>query len=720
MAGIVDPSPRSFLGRFLPGPVRSVARNLWGTFRFAPWPVKIMLALVFVAGPAAILYHLGVRKLRNANTQQQVQEWRGFEEGAKRLDDDQMLVALDRVLAVNPGDAIALGRKRAIETGEADPADQTMVILSLRRHLRANRLADAEREARKRLAAEKADWLSRCVVAAAHLQRGDRDGAAAELDQLPAPGHQSARLDPGGLLYAYRLFRGVGKDPAPLRQFTQGVILPLLKSTQTARMSAAEKTALVECYAETFDPAAARQPAVLVEAWAVAAKLLDAAADEAAEARDVGTLARVGRVGGTLEAGLAALRRADQVTEAEHPALLGDLRERSRRAWEGVLANDPASPDGHRGLATVLLRTLDTAPAEDKARVYTQARDVLVKGLKAKADDPELARLFARLLTAEGRPLEAAQLLLAQARQHPDQTVWWGLTVEAALAANRRDVALEACAQLRAKDPDNRWAAATEARLRVEGGQPTNALALLARLGDDALVRDPLSAYSYARALAETGAADRLTGFLSRLAGADQPVVAGAAARGLTDAVGLTPADVQARLAGLLERYPEQPELLRARAVATYRAAEHGEPLWEVQRLTAAVRATEQALSHLPDDLDLVTQLGWLRLAERNLPAAARAVAPLKAAGDRLSARQHELLGAVALAADDLPTATRHLEKATRSADPPAGAFALLARVYHAAGQRGQARATLEGARGRSRSPREQAEYLVTARLVAP
>ena len=500
MPGIEDPSRRSPLGRLLPGPVRSVARNLWATFRYAPLVVKVMLVVIFVGGSAAVAYRFTVQKVRNARQQRQVGEWRGFEEGVKAGDEAKMLAALDRVLALVPADPIALGRKRAIEAGEADPTDQPMVILNVRRHLRAGRLADAEREARKRLAAEKNDWLSRCVVAAALLQRNDKAGAAAELAQLPAPGHSGARLDPGGLLFAGRLFRAVDKDPAPLRQFTQGVILPILKSPATAQQAAAEKVALVECYVEAFDPAPGqRQPASLAEAWAVAAKLLDAAADEAAEGKDVAVLTRVGRLGGPLEVGLAALRRGEQVTAAEYAALLGDLRDRSRRVWDGVLAADPTSAEAHRGLATVLLRNIEVAPVADRPKLYETARGVLVRGLKARSDDPELAQLFARLLAAEGRPLEATQLLVGLARQHPDKPVWWALAAEAAVAANRREVALEACTQLRAKDPDNRWAARTEARLWVEAGEPIKALPILARLGDDALARDPQAAYSYAR-----------------------------------------------------------------------------------------------------------------------------------------------------------------------------------------------------------------------------
>ena len=204
------------------------------------------------------------------------------------------------------------------------------------------------------------------------------------------------------------------------------------------------------------------------------------------------------------------------------------------------------------------------------------------------------------------------------------------------------------------------------------------------------------------------------------LAAADQPLTAGAVGRGLADAAGLAPADLTAHTAPLVERYADQPDLLRARAVAAYRAAETGVPLWEIGRLAAAVRATDQGLVKMPDDPDLLTQLGWLRLGERNVPAAVRATAPLKAIDAQLAARQLELLGAVALAENDLPAATRYLQRATQAVDPPAGAFALLARVYLATGQRGPARTTLEAARARPRGPREQAEYLTAAKLVAP
>ncbi len=714
MAGTVHPSAPPA------GRVRTVLRNLWGTFRFAPWPVKLMLLLVFVGGPLAVGLRYGRNRVRAVRLGSQVAEWKKFEDGVRGGDESKMVAALDAVLALAPADPTALGRKKAIETGEADPADHAMVVLSYRRHLRAGRLPEAEREAKKRLDVEKNDWLARCVVAAALLQRGDKPAAAAELAQLPSPGNPAARVDPGGLLFAFRLFRATDTDLTPLRTFVQGVILPLVKAPNAAQLPPSEKVALLECYVEGFEPGRDRpQPAALAEAWAPAAKLADAATDEAIEAKEVAALARLGRLTARFEDGLVGLRRGDQVTAAEFAQLQGDLRGRGRRAWEAVLAADPKSAEAYRGLGTALLRTLDVTPPADRPALYQQARDVLVRGLEARDDDPELAQLFARLMAAEGQPLKAAEFLIGQAHRHPDKPVWWALAAEAAVAANRREVALEACAKLRQKDPDNLYATRTEARLWIEAGEPARALPVLARLGEPALARDANAAYSYARALAETNATDALAGFVKAVAAADPPTAVGATARGLADAAGLPADELLARLAALAERHPTDPDLLKTRAEAAYRAAEAGDPIWQVGRVAAAARAVEQALVKRPDDPDLLLRLGWLRLrGQNNLPQAVRAVAGM---GTRTAptAAQSELLGAVALAENKLPAAVAYLEQATRAADAPAGAFALLARAYHATGRPGPANQALQSARNRPRtSPREQAEYLTAAKLI--
>ena len=724
MSGPADAPRRSLPARLVPGPVRVVARHAWGTFRYAPILVKLLLVIIVVGGPGALVYRYAVHRNQSIKAGGQVAEWRRFEEAVRTADEPKMLAALDGVLARNPTDPTALGRKQALESGQADPGDQPMVVLSVRRHLRAGRLADADREAKKRLASEKNDWLSRCVVAAHRLQQGDAPGAAAELDQLPAPGDATARLDPGGLLFAARLFRATGKDLTPLRRFAQTISPPILRAAGSAHLPPAEKSALVECYVEAFDPTPGQsQPAGVAEAWAAAAKLADSALDEALEHKDPGVLTRLGRLGVPLEAGLGYLRRSGQVTADEARPLAGDLRDRTRKAWDGVLAADGGGAEAHRGKAGVLLRAAaDAGPGADRPALYRQARDTLVAGLQAKPDDPELAQMFGRLLAVEGRPLDAAQYLIGQAHAHPDHPVWWALAAEAAVAASRRELALEACAKLRAKDPNNRWAARTEGRLWVDAGEPARALPALARLGDDAVARDPLAAYPFARALAETGAGDRLTQFLQVVAAAGQPAAAGAAARGLADAdpAKFPPADLQARAVALLNKFPDHPDLLRAEADAAYRLAERGDPLWDPTRVRTAVRAVEQALRRNPDDPELCTHLGWLRLSGESNPAlAARAVAPLLAPDARPTPRQLELLGAVALAANDLPAATGFLQRATQGADPPAGAFALLARAHHAAGRAGPARSALDAARSRPHTPRERADYLTTAKLVA-
>lgn len=707
------PSKPSVLSRAF-SPVRHTA--LW--LRGAPRWLQAAVALVLVATAGAGGYYV-FHKRAESHTQRAVADaWRHFDDTARAGDEPGMKAALDEVLAAAPDDALALRRKRTLETFDADPADEAMVLLSLRLNLRANKLEAAAREADKRLAKEPKDWLARCVKAAYALSRGDRAAAEADLDALPNTDDARARLDPAGLLFAFRLYRATNRPTEVLRTLVQTRVVAAARSSHVQNLAPGEKLGIVECYLEGFEPAADRpQPTDLVAGWSVMSDLADRATDDAAAAGNVPVLVRAGKLAPRLYLALGLFRRHGQVTPEQYAELSKELEARARRAWEAVLAKEPKNHEAYYGLALSHLR----------ADEYAAGRETTVRGLTECGDEPELAALFSRLLQLEGRPLVAWNALAGTARSNPDKPVWWVLAAEAALAANRRDLALEACAAVRKHDPENKWAARTEAALWLAAGDANKAVQLLHKLGEPALAADPGAARAYARALAESGLDVRVDGFLALAeeasVKANSPVPVAGALRGLLEA---PPTAARAALVAAkadrlaTDRWQDSADLFRVRADALARVAELTPPAYEPVRVRAAVQAYERLRAKVPDDTGAAFGLAALRLyGEDNAEQALRDLAPVRAESD-LSAARLELFGQAYRKAGRLPEAVAVLERAARAHDATAGCFTQLALAYHALNRKDDARAVLAQAAARPRDDRQQADYVAAAKVLQP
>ena len=154
---------------------------------------------------------------------------------------------------------------------------------------------------------------------------------------------------------------------------------------------------------------------------------------------------------------------------------------------------EPQSAEAYRSLALSYNRTKD----------FTKVREQIVQGLESCPDDPELMQLFSRVLQIDGRAWEAWQEMSLRAKQHPDQPVWWLMAIDAAVAANRRDLALEACQEMRKVSPTNRLVTRVEARLWLDAGNAHQAAQLLNTLNLADLARDPEAVQLYVRALAD-------------------------------------------------------------------------------------------------------------------------------------------------------------------------------------------------------------------------
>ena len=557
--------------------------------------------------------------------------------------------------------------------------------------------------------------LARCVKASDALRRGDRASALLEVEALPGPAEEGADTEAGGLLLAFRLFRALDRDPAPLRSFVQSHVCPLLKSGTALGLGAADKLALVTCYLEGFEPPTGRpQPTALLLAWTPVTALLSHAADEAVATRSEALLARVGGLGADLVATVAAFRAAEQITAEQAGDFTREVRERTRLCYAALRDANPDAAEAYRGLALVL--------AADGH--YADARAEVARGLRNCENDAELTALFSRMLQLEGRAGEAYGPLRELARREPNRAAWWGLAVTAAVAAGRADLALADCAAMRAALPGHPWAARAEAKLWLDAGDAARAAQLLHPLGAAALAQDVDGARLYARALSAAGLHVLVPEFLAEAARAaqasDDPAALAAALRGLVeakpDAAGATRVAAECqRFAG---RWPEATEFHRLRAEALARVAESSAPDWDAAKVVAAVQAVERWRAREPRARRAAVLLVTLRLVGGDAAQMHRDAAPLRdaeadplATGDEL-----EALGAAYRVRGELDAAARVLGRLTRSSAARPGAYVQLALTYLAQRKFPEARAALASAQTLPRTPREQADYAAAAR----
>jgi predicted Zn-dependent protease len=687
----------------------------------APRIVQLIL-LVFTAGAVAggtwymtVWRPEKIERLATENARKRYDQARrvGDEAGLRASLDDLIRAGKDHP------DPFAVARRQALDTGEASPTDPDAALITMRLALRAGNMAAADREAAKRLAAFPNEWMPLLTRAKAAFDRGDMAAVSAFLDQLPRPEDPAAGLDPGGVLFSLQLFRAVNRDPSGLLQFIRSNIAPGLKSTAAAVLPRAIRVQLLDCYLEGFETVPGRrQPPTLGMAWAAAAQMYDRTADEAVEAKDVPVLVGLGQRVPRFAAALDLLKKDNLVTDSQYPPLKAEAAARGTKVWEAVRRLDPKNAEAYRGVALLKWQAGD----------YPAARETVAAGLAACGDNPTLAALFATMLQAEDRPDQAAAALRASAEKYPDQVVWWVLSAEAAAAARRADLAIEACRRGLAVDPKNPWLIGLEARLWVEGGDPHQAAQRAQALGPKALATNPGVARTYTRALTEAGLSGPAQAFLDEVdkqAGAtDDPTTAAAALRGLTDARG--PIDVALldwtadRADRLLARWPDQPDLLRTKAAALARAAELAPPGWNPVRTQRAVSALKAVTVRFPDDREAVAALAWVRLKGDNDPAAAlRDVAPLAQAEPTtpMTVGQLSTLGAVLAAAGNPADAVRVLERAKRAGMTPRGMTAL-ARAYLAQRKPAEARAALAAAAGLKQTDADRADYLAAAKAL--
>lgn len=715
------------LGRLVP---RLLARPfvvLARWYRSQPRVVRVGLAVVLVVGTAAVGVYVRWYVQKRAGAAALAAAWREVEEAVNRSDRSAARAALERVLAAAPGDPTATRYRDLLDRGSADPDTPELALLLMADHLRADRLADAAREAEKVLARYPQHWHARCCLAHAAWQI-DRDPAraAALLRELPDPEDPAAGVTVGGVLYALRLYEVVGTDATPLRQVVVRRLLPLLRTPAVSNAPPAAQAQLLACYLEPFaDPTTWSD---LADFWAAADKLAEdavtrAVADPATELR---TLIDLGGLCFRLRGALARLRDHD-------PARLPDDRfiplqravdDRTRRVWEAVRGRRPDRPEAYRGLAQLALVRNDPAAAVR----------ALLDGIAACGDRPELLDLLLGIVAQVGtseslRELAAAVWQSAEAAN--DDPVRWCLAAMAAELIGRADLALAAGQKARGLRPDDPWACGTEARLWVRAGDFARAAEALAPLGEAVYAR-PSLARLRGRILVGCGLwvlrDDELTRV--RRASPRDPAAVVAFLWGVHDA----PADadraawVAAQTELLLAEFPEAPAAARLRAEALFRLAElsaarrrddGSPPVWNAERVAAALRAFDQLPPAERAEPGVLAAVALLQLKGKGDAAAAlRTLTGLLRPEAPADPRQLEAVGAVLLAHDRVEEAVRVLEAGRRRLPRvTAGCHITLGLAYLRQGRWAEAAARLAAAQNcPDRSDREQAE-LIAAKL---
>lgn len=698
-------------------------RPILGWFRGAPRWLQVILSvsLIFAVGVGSLAAWNKLRARREARTVRQ--QWEQFEQATKAGQLPAMKQALQDLIQFKPDDALAQRRLQALEQLDSDPTDESMVFLTMRLALQQQNISAAAREALKRLNQQPKDWFARCIVALHKLQQGDRDGANRELDQLVNPADETARVHPAGLLLSFRLFRALNRDTAGLRKFVQDQVSLFIRNPNIETLATPEKLSLVECFLEGLDPRQERLPPNMVQSFAPLNNLWRGACDEALAKPDLAILAQAARPMPRVELFIRQLVRDQAMPAEQAQTLLTELEQRTQKLWQEVRQLDPTLAESYRAEAQSLLRQNN----------FMAARQLVEQGLSQARSDPELVNLFSRMLQLEGKADQAYANLMDTALQQPEQApLWWSLAAEAAIAANRRDLALEACHKIRQRDPKNIWAIRMEALLWIDADQPQRGLKLLEELGQDRLFEQPLLVRAYTRAVASVETDEKVRAVLTRAEARSRAVnQAGFVVAALTGWLEVAAQRHQAELgrtiADLAERWlevwPDELPLMRLRAEARVLAAEHASPRWPLPRVGIAITAVERIRAAQPDELRWTLLLARLQLyGEQNPSLAYRTVVSTlpESLYGQLSSDALILLGTIYRHNRREEQAVAVLERAARLRDAPAGAFIQLAWAYQQLGRTAEALSTLNIARGMPRSEQEQADYVAAAKLIAP
>ncbi len=383
------------------------------------------------------------------------------------------------------------------------------------------------------------------------------------------------------------------------------------------------------------------------------------------------------------------------------------LGERNLAAAEAALqraiTTDPKFPAAHAALATLRHAQQQTASAE-QALARAASLSPIRSGIRIQ---------YAQFELQAGHPEIAKRTLEEINATAPDCIAPYLILADLALQEQNLGVSQSLVGHALERDPTNPEALALSARVKIAGGEPEKAVAILER----ATALYPQSSetfYSLGLAYAATG----------------DPSHATAA---LTEALQLTPefpaaalalADLQIRtgnstaaaagLRRLLKQHPEIPAARIALANVCARQGDLDEALSHLRILnrtfprnpdvwvligvalvqqgnrTEARRSFEQALELAPNQLAALEQLVTLDLRERN-PADALQRVLAQIARNPTSAATHLVLARLYLAQKDTAAAEAALQKAVALDPAQPAAYMMLAQIYIASKRDDQA-----------------------------
>jgi tetratricopeptide (TPR) repeat protein len=606
--------PAPPLGRRTPRWVAAVGapfRRAGRWYYYAPRTIQVGLIFVALALAAAGIF-FGAKYMRRVAARDEISAaQREYDEAARRSDVAAMITALDKVLAITPGNTTAANRRKSLEALSADQDDPETAAILVNVHLGANRLPEADREAQKVLAKNPSDWKAICVRAH-HAFAVDKNPAEARrlIDTLPPPEDPNAKLDVSGLLYAMRLHEAVGRDASSLRSLVVRRLLPHLRGGAAAGAPPGVKAQLLEAYLEPFaDPGAAGE---LAGYWADVSRLAETAVADAVEAGDAAVLIRLGTICQRLRhQALPIVAKHVNLPPDEFAARAKEVDDRTRRAWEKAREKAPDRYEPYIGLAMT-----EPDPANAVA--------ILQDGLTHCGNQLALLNAFTMLAGQVKDPVVAAQQAEKAAREAKTDPDKWFIFARTARVANRADIAILACKAALDLKKDHVQARLYLAFLLLEKGDGLDARDTLLHLGDDFVFTHPVAAQMYAQGMAEGGhwqsAGDKFAEVLKRAPRNAPPTVPVQFVRGMLAArpkPDQAPG-VAAMAAALAEQlraeWPNDPLAARVRADALFHKAGLTDPPWNREVSEASLRAYGDLSAADRDQPAVVVNIACLQL----------------------------------------------------------------------------------------------------------
>lgn len=566
-------------------------------------------------------------------------EWKVFEDASARNDLEGMEASLARLDGYTPNDPLVAKRRESLKKGEGAANDPIMIVYWMNRHIGENHLADAAREARKRIEVVEDDWQANCVLAHEALEKGDQATALKHLKAMPSPLAGRHPVGPGSLQYAFVLFGAMKLDDSSLRQYRATKVAPVLQKPEILKVEPPELIQLLQTYVAAFDDVEIYPE--LPNYWAGSSRIAQHLLDEPKTTTPM--LVQLGNLQYRQLQVLRKLVAGKRLTLAKAQPLGVELAERLDDIWKKVRERNPKEPEGYFGAALI---------EHDRGR-YAESLNYLTRGQEVCGDNQKLMATQLSLLQQHATPAHALSLAEKFAEKNPKQESIYRMLAQSAMNAGRPDKALEAARQAREIDPTQTWTSILEADILLQQDKAKEAAEVLKKF-EKYFGKDPTVSELYVRSLCLSGKSKDVPEFLKKLVkDAPSPLVAIPSLR-TAYREGLA-ADVAPLANELATRFTDYDlHLLTLVGDSNLVAAEPktANDRWNDELVQKALRAYERILKNEPSFLAVAHNTAWLYLkAMSAADLAERTATPLRAAAaqDRLSKPMLSTLGIISL-----------------------------------------------------------------------